>query len=1019
MRKLYLLCLLLLAVVTVQAQTRVLSGRIVDAGNSETLIGVAVTVQGTTTGTITDVNGKFSLNVPSGQAVTLVVKYVGYAEQTVTYTANEQDVTIKLAAQQNALDDVVVVGFGTIKRRDLTGSVSSVKAADIVRAPTHNPLEAIQGRAAGVDITRSSGNAGAGVNIQLRGTRSIPNPLNTINGVNPNAPLLVVDGVQNGGSINNINPNDIESIEVLQDASSTAIYGSQGANGVIIVTTKKGKTGKAKVSYSGYYGINGFTQFPKPRQGEDYLNLRRESYRNATTGLIPDDSQIFTGNGELAAIQAGATVNWVDLATQNGSQQSHTVNVSGGSENTKAFFSLGYFREEGQLKNNFYNRYNFRYNVDHKINSWAKAGIVGQLAFNKTNARRDPLSVALTAFPYGVPYNADGNINIFPVSSFYTGAATGTYISPITDERTNASVDETVGTEINATAYVELTPIKGLTFRSNLGTVLGNSRRGQFNDATSLLQNNLRYSLATVTNNNSRYYNWDNIITYNREIKKHNFTITALSSYIHSDADVSEASGTNQVLSSQLFYNLAGTSQTVGRNISSGYERFDLMAYAGRINYSYDGKYLFQATIRADGASRLAPGNKWDSFPSVSAGWVLSREAFLSDVKELSNLKFRASYGVSGNSAIQPYGTQSLLTPINMSFGETAAPAYTFNGFLVAQDLGWEKSKNIDLGLDLGLFNSRINATVDWYQTKTSDLLYPRSLPLSSGQATIYQNIASTQNSGINASLNTVNIQSKHFKWTTTATFSHNSEKITGLIDGRDILSTQNVETTSLFIGSQVQSFYNYQKTGIWQLSENAGAVRFGTTPFKAGDIKVADLNNDGVIDPTNDRTVIGHVQPQWYGGLQNTFTYKNFDLNVFLLARYGQTINAQFVGRYDPSGVLNSPANFNYWTPTNPSNDFPKPGRGSLANLYPGTYTSLNYIDGSFFKIKNVSLGYTLPKSVTDKIKVGSLRFYATGSNLFTFSKNDLLKNYDPERGGAESSPLSRQLVFGVNLDF
>jgi TonB-linked SusC/RagA family outer membrane protein len=1008
MRKIYLLCLLLLATVFAQAQTRALSGRVVDAGNSETLIGVAVTVKGSTTGTITDVNGKFTLNVPAGP-VTLVIKYVGYAEQTVTYTAADQDVTVKLAIQQNALDDVVVIGYGTIKRRDLTGSVSSVKAVDIARTPTHNALEAIQGRAAGVDITRSSGAAGSGVNIQLRGTRSIANNLS---GPNLNAPLLVVDGVQNGGSINNINPNDIESIEVLQDASSTAIYGSQGANGVIIVTTKKGKTGKAKVSYNGYYGINGFTQFPQPRTGEDYLNLRRESYRGITT----DDSKIFTGNGELAAIQAGATVNWVDLATQNGSQQSHTVSVSGGSETTKAFFSLGYFNEQGQLRNNDYTRYNFRYNVDHKLNSWAKAGIVGQLAFSENNQRRDPLSVALTAFPYGNPYNADGTVNIFPISSYYTGAATGTFLNPLSDERTNASVDETTGTEINATAYVELNPIKGLTFRSNLGTVLGNSRRGQFNDAYSLLQNNLRYSLATVTNNNSRYYNWDNIVTYNRDFNKHSFTVTALSSYIHSDVDVSEASGTNQVLSSQLFYNLAGTSQTVGRNISSGFTRYDLLAYAGRINYSYDGKYLFQATLRADGASRLAPGKKWDSFPSVSAGWVISRESFLSDVSQLSNLKLRASYGISGNSALGPYSTQSLITPVNMSFGEVAAPAYSFNGIVVSPELGWEKSKTLDLGFDVALLKNRVTATVDWYLTKTSDLLYPRALPQSSGQSTIFQNIASTQNAGINASLTTVNLQSKDFKWTTTATFSHNSEKITGLIDGRDIINT---ETNSLFIGSQIQSFYSYQKTGIWQLGENAGAVRFGTTPFKPGDIKVADLNNDGVIDATNDRTVIGHVQPRWYGGLQNNFSYKNFDLNIFLLARYGQMVNAQFVGRYDPSGVLNSPANFNYWTPTNPSNDFPSPGRGSLANLYPGTYTSLNYIDGSFFKIKNISLGYTLPKTVTDKIKVGSLRFYATGSNLFTFSKNDLLKNYDPERGGAESSPLSRQLVFGVNLDF
>lgn len=1011
MRKFYLWCLLCFATVVVHAQTRALKGRVLDASNSDPLIGAAVTVKGTTTGSITDVNGKFTLNVPAG-AVTLEVKYVGYAPQTLTFNVNEQDVTVRLALQQNSLEDVVVVGFGTIKRRDLTGSVSSVKAADIVKTPTHNPLEAIQGRAAGVDITRSSGNAGAGVNIQLRGTRSIPTAANLAAGVNPNAPLLVVDGVQNGGSINNINPNDIESIEVLQDASSTAIYGSQGANGVIIITTKKGIKGKAKVSYNGYYGVNGWTKFPQPRQGEDFINLRRESYRDAN-GVIPADNVVFPNAGELAAVQAGQFVNWMDLATKNGSQQSHTVSVRGGSENTTAAFSLGYFREEGQLVNNNYSRYNFRYNIEHKLNSWIRTGILGQLAFTRTNARRDPISQALTALPLGVPYNADGTINTFPI------AGSTTAISPITDQRTNASVDQTTGNEINATAFVEFTPIKGLIFRSNLGTVLGNSRRGQFYDPFSLTQNNQRYSYAGITNASSRYYNWDNVLTYNKQIQKHSFTATALTSYIHSDVEDATAAGIRGVLSSQLFYNLAGTEAST-RTTTSSFTRFDLLAYAGRLNYSFDSKYLFQGTMRWDGASRLAPGNKWDVFPSVSAGWVINREDFMKDIRQLDNLKLRASYGVTGNSTIRPYDTQSLIGSTRMGFGNVAAPAYTFTGTVGNPDLGWEKSRTLDIGTDIAAFRNRVTLTVDWYRTKTTDLLYPRTLPQSSGQTTVFQNIASTQNQGINITLSTVNVQTKDFKWATTGTFSHNAEKILSLVDGRDIFSATNIERESLFIGSQVQSFYNYHKIGIWQNGETG--TRFGSatgTQYQPGTIKVEDLNGDGIIDPNNDRTVIGHAQPQWYGGLQNTFTYKNFDLNVFIIARYGQMVYGEFLGRYDPSAAQNGPANFNYWTPTNPSNDFPRPGRGSLSNLYNTNYTSLFYIDGSFFKVKNISLGYTLPKTVTDRLKIGSMRFYATASNMFTYAKSDLLRNYDPERGGAESSPLSRQLVFGVNLDF
>jgi TonB-linked SusC/RagA family outer membrane protein len=1005
MRKIYLLCLLVLSAISVRAQTRALNGRVVDASNSEPLIGVTVTIKGTTTGGATDVDGKFAINVPQGQSVTLTARYIGYADQDVTFTPSEQNVTIKLAARANELNEVVVIGYGTIRRRDLTGSVASIKSADIVRTPTHNPLEAIQGRASGVDITRSSGNAGAGVNIQIRGTRSISGN---------NSPLYVIDGVQtkDNNTINNINPNDIESIDILQDASSTAIYGSQGANGVVVITTKKGISGKPKVSYSGYFGINGGTSYPSPRMGEDYLNLRREAYRGTTGSLPTSDAQVFTNAGELAAIQAGQFVNWVDLVTRNGTQQSHTISVRGGSDNTKALLSAGYFEEQGQLRNNDYNRFNFRYNIDHKISDWVKAGVVGQVVFSKTNNRRDPITNALTAVPLGTPYNPDGTINIFPL------AGNQNFLNPLTDERTNAAVDELLNNEISTTAYTELTPIKGLSYRMNFGGILSNSRRGIFSDPYSLQQNNVRYSAASAVTASSRYYNWDNIINYTRQIDKHSFTLTALSSYIHSDADNITASGIKQVLSSQLFYNLLGT-EASSRTIASTYTRYDLLAYAGRLNYSYNSKYLLQASLRYDGASRLSPGRKWDSFPSVSAGWVISEESFLNKVEPINNLKLRVSYGVSGNSGIDPYGTQSLLNSTPMGFGDVAAPAYTFSGRITAEDLGWEKSKTTDIGIDFALLKSRITGTLDWYDTKTTGLLYLRSLPLSTGQTNIFQNVAATANQGINVSLTTINLQNKNFNWSTTATFSHNDEKITDLIDGRDIISTTSPEEQSLFIGQPVNVFYTYRKLGIWQLNENASAVTIGGQPFKPGDIKVQDVNGDNLIDATNDRMVVGHVQPQWYGGLQNTFRYKNIDLTVFLLARYGQTVKAEFIGRYNPSGTTNGPANFNYWTPENPSNDFPQPRQGNnLATIYPNTYTSLLYVDGSFFKVKNISLGYTFPKTLTDKFKINTLRLYATGSNIFTHARNPLLKNYDPERGGAETSPLSRQFVFGLNLD-
>ncbi|RYG06641.1 MAG: TonB-dependent receptor, partial [Chitinophagaceae bacterium] len=474
-------------------------------------------------------------------------------------------------------------------------------------------------------------------------------------------------------------------------------------------------------------------------------------------------------------------------------------------ENTKALFSLGYFNEEGALKGNDYNRYNFRYNIDHRVNSWIRTGITGQLAFSKTNSRRDPLSVALTAIPLGIPYNADGSVNIFPMASFATG---NTNLSPLTDERPGAAIDENLANEINANAYAELTPIKGLTYRMSFGTVLSNSRRGVFNDQNSTAQNNVRYASASVRNDNGRYYNWDNILTYTRDFNKHSFTATALTSYIHSDADFSQATGIRQVLASQGFNNLFGT-EASSRVTTSGFTRFDLLAYAARLNYSYNGKYLFQATQRWDGASRLAPGRKWDSFASASAGWVISSEDFFKEVKQISNLKLRLSYGEAGNSgSVSPYGSQSLITSIPMGFGDVAAPAYGFSGTVANPDLGWETSTTGNLGLDFGLFDNRISATIDLYRTKTTDIILARSLPISSGQTTITQNIGATLNSGVNASLTSINFQKKDFSWSTTVTFSHNKEKITDLIDGRDIIASNNPEENSLFIGAPVRVFY-------------------------------------------------------------------------------------------------------------------------------------------------------------------------------------------------------------------
>ncbi len=748
------------------------------------------------------------------------------------------------------------------------------------------------------------------------------------------------------------------------------------------------------------------------------MQLRREAWRATGEWNTPDDAKIFPDPGEFDAVQAGQWVNWVDLVRRNGTQQNHSVSLQGGSDNTKVFASAGYFREQGMLRHNDYNRYNLRLNVDQTINRSIKTGLLSQITYFKQDDRQNPLGQATAISPLGVPYDATGAITTYPIP------ADQTRISPLADERgPYVARDNTIRTNIITNGFLEIAPLKGLSFRSNFGANITFSRRGIYNDKASLSQLNTRTSVASSEAIFNRFYNWDNILSYTKDFGEHTFTLTGITSYIQNDNDNTYASGTNQLLSSQLFYDLSSTSTATTRTIRSPYVASKNMAYAGRLNYSYHGKYLLTLTGRYDGASRLAPGNKWSFFPSAAVGWNLSDENFLRGVEKLNNLKLRASYGVAGNYAIDPYGTQSLLAANSrMGFGDVPAATYQFQPTVGNPDLGWEKSATMDIGLDVAAFNNRVSATVDAYDTRTSDILLLRPLPISTGVQQVYENIGATRNRGIELALTTQNIQSENFKWSSTITFSRNKEEITKLIDGKDIIATNAPEVNSLLLGHAIRSFYTYRKLGIWQESEAdvAAQYKIGNYSFKPGDIKLEDLNGDFTFN-ASDQTFIGSNVPKWVGGFQNTFTYKSFDLNVFLYARYGQMINAEFLGRYNTAGTGNGPAIIDYWTPENPTNDFPRPRRGTTLSSYQGYtgYQALNFVDGSYFKIRTLTLGYSLPKAVAGKVLLDNARIYATASNLFVLAKSHLIKDYDPERGGNESTPLSRQFVLGVNVNF
>jgi len=1018
-----ILALLLIFTFFTYAQSIKVKGTVEDE-NGEPLIGVSILLQGTSIGTITNLDGGFSIDL-SSQGI-LHVSYVGYKSQEIIIKQSNNNLKIILEPDVSTLDEVVAIGYGTAKKRDLTGAVSSVKTADIVQTPTSNAMEAIQGKVAGMDITRSSGSAGSGVNVIIRGTKTLGYTDIYGNKTRNTDPLFIIDGVQ-GGSYADLNPNDIESIDVLKDVSSTAIYGSLGANGVVIITTKKGRENKINLSYDGFYGINGLVDYPTPRIGESYMNVRREAYRTVGQWQSTDDDYKIFSNEEWEAIQSNQWVNWIDELVRQGSQQSHNLTLSSNTEKINTYLSFGYFNEQGIFNNDDISRYTLRLNLDYKVREWLNIGVNAQTTYYDQNSvPSSMLTQAMTYIPLGTPYTESGEINLFPVSG------DAQRLSPLANYASdNKAVNNTISLRSFNTAYFVVKPIEQIQWRSNISASLNTARTGVYNGEYSTDQYGGSYTnQAGAYNSFYRNYTWDNILTYSESLGNHQFEATGISTWIKNFHEDYSSIGNNQLLDSYLFYSL-GATDPASRMISSDYLQSQSMGLALRFSYNYLGKYYVTTTGRWDGSSTLAPGHQWDFFPSISTAWRISDESFMDFSSDwLINLKLRLSYGTSGNAGAPPYATKGGSVSANTRFGFNDQPALVYQfGYLVGNpELGWEKSTSANIGFDVGLLNNRIDINLDLYSIDTNNILMARSLPPSTGaggsssaQFSTYQNIGKTNNKGIEITANTVNFDSKDFKWNSTFTFASNKEKIVSLITGEDIIQGQNPEIGSLLIGRPINSFYSYKLDGIWQLGEEAEMAKYklnGTeNAFKPGSLKVVDRDGDFNIT-ADDRQYLGSRSPKFTLGLNNTLYYKGFDLGLFMQMRWGQMIDAEFLGRFDPSGVSNSPDYLNYWTPENPSNDFPRPKKdGKLYDYY--GYMSINYIDGSYFKVKNISLGYTLPRLIAEKININKLRFYVTASNMFTISKNHLIKNYDPERGGSESMPLTKQIVFGVNFNF
>ncbi|WP_033369783.1 SusC/RagA family TonB-linked outer membrane protein [Hymenobacter norwichensis] len=967
-------------------QTRQLSGQVLDAKTGEGLAGVTVLVKGTTNGASTNPDGQFTLSVPATGSVQLTISYIGYVTQTVSPGSNDA-VKVRLLADTKALDEVVVIGYGQVKKSDVTGAIVSVKEEDIKKTPAANVMESLQGRLPGVDIARTNGSATSGVSVTVRGNRSL-----TAN----NGPLFIVDGVQYN-SIQDINPNDIQSMEVLKDAASTAVYGSRGANGVIIVTTKRGTSGQPRVTINSYYGQTDVANYPKVNNAEQYVAQKREA--NRTTGLwnsAADDSKIFTPY-ELESIGNGTSTDWMNLLLRKGVQQEHQIGLSGGSEKTKFYTSFDYFNEQGLFKLDNLNRYSIRFNIDQEINKKITIGLQSQLTYYNQSVRRDPTNQANKINPLLTPYDANGNLAIFPNS--------GNFINPIIDEVDGNYENNTRTTRTFTTGYVSYQILPSLNIRSNLGLTLSNARTGIYQGSNTLDRNGSvpqsSYGTQFVTN-----WSWENIINYSKTFGDHSLTATGVTSLLTFNTENSNAQGRNQLLASQLYYNLANANQQLG--INSAYEDSKLISFTGRVQYGYKGRYLLTLTGRGDGSSKLAAGNKWALFPSAAVAWRIIDENFMKDISAVTDLKLRVSYGRAGNYDVPVYSSQSLLSRIPFGYGETSAPGYTFANRIGNPNLGWELSNTKNIGLDFGMLDNRLTGSVDVYNTETSDLLLDRFLPLSSGVSVITQNIGKTRNKGIEVGLNGRVIDNENFKWNAGVTWFMNREEIV------DLGGASSDITNGWFIGSPTRVIYDYEKIGIWQLDEADQAKAYGQKP---GQIKVRDLNGDGQITASADRKVLGWRVPKWNGSFNSDFSYKGFDLSFQFFARMGQMFNYEYNSFYDPQGIENS-SRQNYWTPENPSNDYPRPD-ASLSKttqqsaLYGNT---LYYRDGSYVKLRAATLGYNIPKSVLDKLHMSSLRVYVQGKNLATWSD---IEDYDPERGGGITSPIPRVVLAGLNLGF
>lgn len=982
--KTLIITLVILGIHSAALAQEVLKGRIADDKTGEPIVGAVLKIKDSEEGSVTDIDGNYEFTTNHPFPFTLVVKFAGYEQKEVEiYEALDEDLSIKLKSS-SLLNEVVVVGYGTQKRSDLTGSVATV-SEEILKTPVTSVDKLLQGSVAGVQVTQTTGQPGGAVSIRIRGG-------NSING--GNEPLYVIDGfpvyndnndadagITAGANINalaSLNPSDIESIDVLKDASATAIYGSRGANGVVIITTKKGKAGQNSVSYDSYYGVS------KVINTVDVLTDAKQWALLKNDALVNANKTPYYTQGQIDSMSGGT--DWQKEAFRQAGFQNHQVTFRGGNEKTRFSISGNYYKQNGVLENTDFKRYSGRLNLEHNFNDRFKVGT--NLTGSQTSAQvaNDAIVRYLLLMPPTIPVK-DANGNYTYQNEFETPIGNPIATLKNITNRTNTF-------RLLGNIYGDYTLTKGLTARVSIGTDLINNKQN-FYVPSSIYQGANTNSTGTAAIGTKFVNTWlnENTLNYSTVIgKKHNLNAVAgfTQQYYRSEA---VTSGSQQFVSDDLTYNDLSTGSVYTKPTSNTAE-WGLQSFLGRVNYSYAQKYYLTITGRGDGSSRFGKNNKWGFFPSAALAWNLNKESFLASSNYISNLKLRLSGGITGNQEIGLYQSLSTLATTTYFFNDQTVIGFAPNR-ISNPDLSWERTRQYDAGFDLAILNNKVNFTFDAYYKKTSDLLLNVPIPYTTGQSTALQNYGVVSNKGIELGLSTQNIKTEKFNWTTNFVYSLNRNKVESLGGGVDyVISGQSIAQ----VGKPLGSFYGYKSVGIYQTGES--------TP---GSIKYADIDGDGEITQDGDRAVIGNAQPKFLAGLTNNFYYKNFDVSIFFYASYGNKVFNQNRQQLEQlSGQQNaSPDALDRWTPSNPSTTMPR------ALDDPSTVVSDRFVeDASFLRLKNIVLGYTLPAKLTSKAHFGNVRFYIAAQNILTLTK---YTGYDPEVSKNEQTTLTQGVDYAV----